>query len=189
LQENFITFEQVKNATIKLRDLSYQHWLRDDIHKWTWWLNLSLIIIPIYIWWKFVDKARLVEIIMLGLFVDLIVTVLDVFGSEYVLWTYPDMFLPTIPRLMPIDYMVVPVVYMLIFQYYPKWKSYVFMLIVMSGVFSFLVEPLMIWLNLYALVKWKLIYSFPIYIFIGIFSKWFTETAKRLQKIHTENHF
>jgi hypothetical protein len=164
------------------RDLSLEHWWVAEFNRWNWWLSLALALVPLYIWWRYVDKKRILEICIYGLLVNILSSFLDVLGSELVWWDYPVRLIPNLPRLLPIDFTVIPVVYMLIYQYCPTWKSFVMVSIIQSAIFSFLMEPLMIYLNLYELVTWKLIYSFPIYILVACSCKIVVNLFLKVQK-------
>lgn len=171
----------VYEAKDKLMEAMLRHWYFDDLRKWTWWLSLVLTIIPLIIWWKIVDRKRLLEITVYGLLANITATFLDVIGSELVLWSYPDRLLPNLPRLLPIDYVVVPVAYMLIYQYFPKWKDFVIAMTVLSLIFSFVAEPLLVLLNMYELHYWQYWYSLPIYFAIGVVLRIFLEALLRQQ--------
>jgi hypothetical protein len=153
------------------RDISMQHWLTAEVWQWQWWVSLALAVIPLYFWWKLLDKKRILEICVYGLMINVFASYLDVTGSEYVWWDYPIRLVPNLPRLFPIDFTVVPVVYMLVYQYFPKWKHFIIANTVVAAIFAFVMEPLMIWMNLYALETWKLYYSFPIYIAMAVICK------------------
>ncbi len=161
---------------------SLNHWYYDDLRKWTWWLNLALSIIPWIVWWKLVDRKRLLPILAVGLLASLAATMLDIIGSEAVLWGYPDRLLPNLPRLFPIDFTVIPVSFMLIYQYFISWKKYFLALVLMSFLFSFAAEPLMVYLGLYEMYLWEYIYSFPIYIAIGLAIRWLVDKALLIQQ-------
>lgn len=172
MQEKIVSYQEVIEVRRKLQELTVAHWGQDDIHKWTWWLNVFLTIIPWIIWWKLVDHKRVFEILAYGLLVSLTVTLMNVAGTQAVLWGYPDVMIPFMPRLFPIDYVLIPVIYMLIYQYFWDWKPFVIANIMMAGVFAFVLEPAMEWLGLYEMYIWKHIYSAPIYFVMAVFWKW-----------------
>lgn len=153
------------------KDLSIKHWLNHEVNTWQWWLCVAFIIVPLIIWWKMVDRKRLLEIALYGLLVNTQAAFLDVVGSEFLLWEYPIKLIPIIPRLVPIDLIVIPVVFMLIYQRYPKWKDFLIANTIVSAIFSFIVEPLQVWMGHYKLFAWKHVYSFPIYIAIAVLGK------------------
>ncbi|MDD3364896.1 MAG: hypothetical protein PHZ03_07955, partial [Syntrophomonas sp.] len=69
-----VSYQEVIEARRELQDLAVAHWLQDDIHKWTWWLNVALTIVPWIIWWKLVDRKRVFEILAYGLLVTVTAT-------------------------------------------------------------------------------------------------------------------
>lgn len=167
-------YGKILDVKYHLFNLQIVNWLNDDLHKWTWYLNLLLIILPVIILWKVINRSRLLEVLVFGLLIAMVVTLLDSLGLAFVLWDYPDKFLPITPRLFPVDFVLLPFAYMLVYQKYMKWKDFIIANVVMSVAFAFVGEPLFVWLNLYDLIHWHYYYSFPIYIIIPIVVKWFT---------------
>ena len=165
-----------------MKTLSLHHWWKYEVLKWNWWLSVALTFVPLYIWWKIVDKKRLMEIVAYGFFINISSSFLDVVGSEFVLWDYPIRVIPNLPRLLPIDFTVIPVVYMLIYQLFPKWKGFLIANTVVAAVFSFIAEPLLVWMKLYILITWKYYFSFPIYIAMAAVGKLMVNVFKSAQK-------
>lgn len=69
LPEKLITdpsYQKIVDLKQELASLELQNFFNDDIHKWTWWLNLGVTIIPWIIWWKLVDRKRILEIALYG---------------------------------------------------------------------------------------------------------------------------
>ncbi|MBC7765158.1 MAG: hypothetical protein H7Y41_01645 [Hyphomonadaceae bacterium] len=175
--------EQFQQKLIEVRktssDLSFAHWLREELWTWGWWLSVALTILPWFVWWKFVDKKRTFEILTYGLFITMMATFLDVVGSELVLWNYPTRILPIVPAMLPFDFTIAPIIFMLLYQYFPKWKSYLIAGVVISATLAFVAEPLLVKMNLYVLITWQYIYSFPIYLGAAIFAKWLVGNIKK----------
>lgn len=169
------TYEDLHRKLLETRktssELSLEHWLYAELNTWQWWLSLGLTILPWVIWWKLCDKKRVFEILGFGLFIIMIAVFIDVAGSELVLWNYPRRLLPIVPRLWPFDFTIAPVTFMLLYQYFPKWKSFLIASALISGVLAFIAEPLLVLLKLYELITWKYIYSFPVYFGAAVISK------------------
>ena len=155
----------------KASEYSIEHWTKYEVNTWRWWLNISLWIIPLIIWWRLVDKKRIFEILFLGSMISLLSIFADIYGSELVTWAYMYRVVPNIPRLIPIDIGVMPVGYMIIYQYFPRWKEYSIAVLILALLYTIVGETLMIYLDLYKLYTWRIIYSFPIYIIFGIIAK------------------
>lgn len=180
--EQYPSFEDIHKARETLRDLFLSHWLHDEMFSWRWWLNLILTLVPWFVWWQFVDKKRIFELLTFGFFIAIISGLLDAAGVNFVVWEYKVRLLPMVPPLFPMDITILPVSYMLIYQYCKRWKTYMLGLALMSAAFAFIFEPLLVMMKIYMLIKWKYWYSFPIYILLGIFSKWFVGRLKAATK-------
>jgi hypothetical protein len=61
---------------------------------------------------------------------------------------------------------------MLLYQYIKSWKWFVAAHIFVAGLFAFGAEPALVHLGYYQLLKWKYIYSFPIYFSIAMLLRW-----------------
>ncbi|MBA1334925.1 MAG: hypothetical protein HPY66_0546 [Firmicutes bacterium] len=109
----------------------------------------------------------MLEILVYGLLISTIVTVLDEVGCQLNLWEYRFDLEPLFPRLIPMNFTMLPVWYMLIYQYFTKWKPFITANIVSAAIFTFIGEPLFVMLGIYELIKWKHIYSFPILYYTG----------------------
>jgi hypothetical protein len=170
---------EILELKLKLRDLSFQHYKQYEVFHWQWWINIALLVVPIVLWWLALDKKRILEICLFGLLVNMMATFLDVAGTNYGLWEYPFYILPHLPILIPVDYVIVPVIGMTIYQLFSSWKAFIIVGLIMGAVMAFICEPLAVYIHLYKLISWRYIYSFPIYsiIYIGarIVTKKFTQ--------------
>ncbi|HBP63436.1 MAG TPA: hypothetical protein DD730_04010, partial [Desulfosporosinus sp.] len=132
--------------------------------------------------WKFVDKRRLLEIVAFGFLINILATFLDVVGSELLLWNYTLRILPQIPLLFPVDFVIVPIFYMLVYQRYTNWKHYLLASTILAIVLSFVAEPIAVYIGQYQLISWKFIYSFPIYIVLASLGKIFANKMCSVQE-------
>ncbi|GAB6158572.1 hypothetical protein JCM39194_17720 [Desulfotomaculum varum] len=162
-----------------------QHWLHHDLLTLQFWLLIILLIAPWIIWYKLIAKKRLCEILLFGMIVSIIATTLDEFGCQLNLWEYVYDIEPLFPRLIPVNFTVLPVSYMLLYQYFKSWRSFLAAGFVMSALFSFLAEPVLVWIGIYQMLHWKHTYSFPIYIIIAVLVKWLTELVLKIQTAHS----
>ncbi|MCA0757598.1 hypothetical protein KP806_21280 [Paenibacillus sp. N4] len=163
--------EMIKHET-KLSDMVMDHWLQDDLFTWRWWLLLGAGLLAIIVFYKALDRSRKAEIMLYGFFIALLATFLDILGWNLHLWAYPHKLLPMCTPLLPVDYVVLPIFYMLIYQRFRSWKSFFWASVVLAFVMSFILEPVFIWIEIYKPLAWKHVYSFPIYIANGLLGKW-----------------
>ena len=173
---------QIIQTKIMYKQLTMEHWVNYEVFTWQWWLGLACVVIPLLLMWKLVDKRRLLEIIAFGFMVNILATFLDVVGSELLLWNYTLRIIPQLPLLFPVDFVLVPIFYMLIYQRYPAWKQFLLASTILALAFAFVAEPLAVYIKQYELIHWKFIYSFPIYIVIAILCKIFANKMLSVQE-------
>lgn len=179
----FSTSPSDEHIAYTLRHLTYariDNWLDTDFNTFAWWFQISIAVISLAVWCKFVDRKRLVELTLYGFTVMTVSIWLDEVGYELGMWYYPVDMLPIFPPSTAIDYIMLPVIYALVYQYYSSWKSFLIVISLMSGVFSFVLEPLLEKFGFYVLIEWKFYYGFPIYIMIGVTLKMVVEKMKAI---------
>lgn len=167
---------------LQLTHARIENWLHHDLFTWQWWLLLSVLIIPWFIWRHYVDRHRLVEIALFGAIVLIVSSYLDTVLTELGYWSYDYRIIPLWPRLISADFSVLPIIYMFIYQYSKGWKDFLVIMIAVAAAYAFIGEPFLIWAKIYKMHAWKHIYSFPIYIALGIFTRYLILTLKRKQK-------
>lgn len=172
MEAAYPSFEEILELQNKVVEMQIQNWLHHDLFTLQWWLLLIILVVPWLIWWKFVDRKRLIEILLFGLLMATVVTILDEIGAQLNLWEYPFDIEPLFPRLIPINLAALPVIFMFVYQYFPEWKSFLIANLVVAAVLSFIAENILEWLGMYELFQWENYYSFPIYIIMAVSLKW-----------------
>jgi hypothetical protein len=172
---SYPTKEEINKVDNILTDMRIENFIHEDFLSPQWWFLLSLLIIPWIIWWIMVDKSRIKQIWLYGALMSILIIYLDDIGSELNLWNYPIKLINIVPRLNPIDISVLPVMQMLIYQFFPKWKTFIIANIIISLFNSYIAEPFFVKLNIYELTNWKHSYSVPIYILKAIVIKYLLE--------------
>ena len=148
-----------------------------------WWI-LLLISISLWVTWLFlVDKSRLQSLLMIGLLISIQAIVYDDVGISMAAWNYPYPLSYFTSRLDVVDIAILPVSYMLLYQYFPKWKTYLIATVAFCLFASFIAEPLFVHFNLYDIFHWKYWYSAPIYMVMGIVVKGIVDWLDKRQSI------
>lgn len=173
--------EQILSIEKQLTHIRIENWLNQDLFSWQWWLLIIVLIVPWIFWWKYVDRKRLMEVLSFGLIALIISSYLDAVITELGWWSYHVWVIPLWPRLIPADFTVIPVTLMFIYQKFGSWRSFNLAMLTVSVIFSFVGEPFLGWIDVYELNGWRHIYSFPIYIAIGVFIKWLIQGLKHQQ--------
>jgi len=178
LRELHIQIREVHSLYLQL---SYDLWKQYYLYTWKWWLLVTVMIIPWYFWWRFVDKKRILEIWCYGVMTFVSVIGSDAIGIANGCWYYPVKLYPKFPHILPVDTSLLPVSFMLLYQYFPKWKSFLIATTIMATCLAFICEPFISWLGFYELITWKYFYSFPLYILLSTALKLTIETIKAIQ--------
>lgn len=154
-----------------LAALQSQNWYL-NLYSAQWWFLAFLFFGSWIVWWILVDKQRLPEILLFGLLSIFMFTNINEYGTETTLWWYPIKFLPVFTRLIVVGIAVLPVTFMLIYQYCRDWKSYIKWLTVASGFFAFVAQPGLKWMGIYLPLNWPYTYAFLSLIAMGLFTRW-----------------
>ncbi|MCC5467944.1 CBO0543 family protein [Pelosinus baikalensis] len=173
---------RVLELTLEITRLDIYEWRYLDLFTWQWWLLLTILILPWIVFIKMVDKKHLPETLLFGSWVMIISETFDHIGYELGMWTYLVEIFPLFPRFEEVNFSVLPVTYMLIYQTYKDWKEYLIVIAIAAGTFTWIGEPILIWLELYVPLKWVPAYGFPIYVALGLITKWGTQKIYSLAK-------
>ncbi|MCF2650692.1 hypothetical protein I6E62_21930 [Niallia circulans] len=177
---NFPSNVEIDKEKEKLFHLSFDHWLQHDLFSFNWWILFLSTIIPYFIFWKVVDKNRFFEVFSYGMVCATLCMLLDIMGTEMLLWSYPDKLLPIITPLIPANLVVIPITAMLVYQYFSTWKNFLFATLCWSILFSYIIEPLFMLRKMFVLGEdWSHTKSFIGFIVLGIFLKAVFETIKK----------
>ncbi len=155
-----------------LTSIRIDEWLREDVFQAKWWFLVGFFIFAALVWYKLVDKKRLPEIALVAGFTILATLILDEAGEELTLWDYPTDVFPIFPPLTDVNLASLPIIYSLIYQYFKTWKSFFTAAVIMAAVFAFVLEPLLVWGDIYQLLKWKHYYGFPLYVALALTIRW-----------------
>lgn len=180
MNDHYKSVWKINDLELVLSKMDLAQWLKYELFTWNWWLLVAFLILPWFIWFKFVHRAKIVEILLFGLLVIVITTILDILGTKLSFWVYPYQLIPFFPRALTFDMSMIPVGFMLVYQYFRTWKSFMVALVCLAFLFAFIGEPFAIWAELVIYLKWSNIYSFFYYILTGISLKFIIEKLRSL---------
>jgi hypothetical protein len=177
------SFDDMVKSYEQVQVMAQKYWISNDLFSLNWWLLVTLMIILWLLWWKFVNKQQLVEILLGGSLISIVTLLLDLIGLNLGLWDYTSLLFSSFyPTLVPVDLVVIPVTFMLLYQYKVSWKSFFLTSVIVSGFYSFVAEPIFNWLDIYRMNHWRYVYSFPIYILLFLFIKWIVDLVIKISK-------
>lgn len=176
MKATYPSYDEIRKIEYKLEEMKEEYWIHHDLFSFQWWLLLVIFILPWIAWWRYADKGRLKEIILFGSLLMLLIGLMDDIGVNLHLWSYPYKLFQIIPRLVSVDYGLLIVAHMTIYQLFKSWRSFLIANLIMAAIFTFICEPLTVWIGIYRLDNWIYIYSFPIYVVKAVFVKWLVQT-------------
>lgn len=176
MADGSLQYDEILAVQSHLHELQYAHFLQYELFTYQWWTLLGVLIMPWLIWWKLVDKRRTGIILAYGIYIMFVVTAMDAIGSALQLWIYPIKLLPVIPDSVGLDWGLLAVTDMLIYQYFQRWKSFVMAEVVAAAFLAFVGKPLGELWKIYFVLHWYHTWSFPIYIMKAVIGKWLIES-------------
>ncbi|MUK86882.1 hypothetical protein GMD78_00505 [Ornithinibacillus sp. L9] len=162
------SFEEILDMQHKLSDWRKRYWIEHDLFTWQWWLLLAMFIVPWIIWFKVIPIEKKAECLSFGLLLAALASQLDEIGLNLGAWAYPYQLTQLNRGLNPYNFSFIPVAYMIVYYYFPKWKHFILGNVGVAVLASFVTEPILIKMGIYKTLYWKPIYSFPIYILLPI---------------------
>src|SRR5699024_8776857 len=126
----------------KLFELEKAWFLDHVLFSIQWWFLLLVVIFLWTTWAILVDKRNIHAILLVGFMTAMLAMLMDEIGLTLSLWIYPRPLSPFVSRLNPVDLAIIPVIYMLLYQYAKEWKHYVIILILISLFAVLIAEPL-----------------------------------------------
>jgi hypothetical protein len=173
--------EQAQRLQQELTALQEQIYFEDVLFSFQWWLLVFVFVGAYTLLWIAADRDRLPTLLFVGSLIFGIVIVADGIGLDLLLWNYPYMAIPCGPHLISVD-LVIPVAYVLLYQWFRGWRTYFIACTALAVLYAFVLEPLAHLVNIYNMYNWRHIYSFPIYIAIGLFAKWAGDTVEQISE-------
>lgn len=172
---NSPTDEQLAQMTKDLTQARIENWQATDLFTWQWWFILATFVIPWIIFCFIGDRKQLPKLILFGSLLMLLIITLDLSGFELGIWYYPFKLLPIGPLTAYIDVSPLPIIYMLEYQYFPRWNDFIKVSVITGFVFSFCFEPILLALGLYTPIRWEHHYGLPFYILMPILMRMVVE--------------
>lgn len=153
------------------------YWLDfSSFDTWQFWVNVSFIIIPLIVLYIFIDKKRVFLLGFFGFNIHVWMVYTDAIGTRYNFFEYPYKAIPFLPIHVGIDTSLVPVIFILLYQWIlnnnKNFYLYNFGLIVFL---SFVFKPILVAHHLFHLKNGaNYLYIFLLYVFVVLFSRLIT---------------
>ncbi|MZP28296.1 hypothetical protein GTO91_00975 [Heliobacterium undosum] len=155
--ENYELIQQTREG---LSALVLSRYLSTELFTFNWWFLLAILIGTYALWWKIIEKKRLLELLLFGSFIAVSVGFVEGIGTTSGIWGYKYKLVPIVPSLFPFDYTLVPIIYMTIYQYTTSWRTYFTTTSVASALYAFGFNPLLVSMDILHIEHWNHIYNF-----------------------------
>jgi hypothetical protein len=151
---------------------------------WQFWFHVVMFLSPLIILYFALDWKRALQLGFYGFNVHVWFAYIDDFGATQALWTYPYKMIPFISHSVGLDSSLVPVSFMLVYQWTIKnKKNYYLYTLLLSLFLSFILKPIFVMHNLFKFNAWvNYFHLFLTYIVILVLSKVITDIFLYLQK-------
>ncbi|GAA4706932.1 CBO0543 family protein [Brevibacillus fulvus] len=132
---------------VKIRELSEErtqasidHWLQfSNMGTWQFWVSVVALIFPLAVLLIYLDRRRTFEILFFGFVVHVLMNYLDAYGVANGLVEHPYIIIPGMPINLAINTALIPVLFMLTYQYCINQSRNVYFFGLIAAVFTGLV--------------------------------------------------
>ncbi|SDI30349.1 CBO0543 family protein [Alteribacillus bidgolensis] len=176
------SWDEIVNLREEFRDSYWAYWINENLFSFGWFLQFGLNILFIYIAYKLLDRTRLFELLTAGGIIAILSSLLDSITIQNVLTTYPNSFTPISPPFVTSTVVILPIVYMLLYQFFSTWQSFIIANVISGAILAFVIENLFRWLDIYQYIQWNSFFSFIVYLVMAVILKWIMNYLMKAQK-------
>jgi hypothetical protein len=180
---------QVLEKLLLLEEETTNGWIEywkefSHLGTWQFWVNAAMLAIPLIVLLFLIDRKKAFHLGFFGFNVHVWFTYIDAIGMRLTYWTYPYQFIPVMPVNFSLDASLIPVTFMLLYQWVINHnKNYYLYMVGLSLFYSFIFKPIFVSLHLFELNKGaNYFHLFLGYMVIVILSKWITNLFLYFEK-------
>lgn len=179
-----ITDKQILHKSEELNTLVETQWINQIFLSPSWLFHVSLIIGTYVLFFYFVDKKRMTEILLYGSLVGVAFSVYDSIGEQLQYWVTLKKVLPFQPNFFLGDLTLIPLTAMFVYQYTSTWKSYLIWITVWAGLLAFVFYNLVLeYLNIFTYLKpFAVTIDFFLFLMVGILVRWIVVSLLKLEE-------
>jgi len=169
-----------------LRSLLIEYWKQfSGLSSWQFWVIIAMLVIPLIVLYFTIDRNRVFVLGFFGFCVHVITTYVDITGVRLGYWEYPQYVLPYLRLTLGLDTALIPVVFMLLYQWVTaRKKNYYLYALILGAIFAFVIKPILSYFDFFRLhqgMNYLTLYLFA-YIPIVLLSKWLFNSFVFLDK-------
>ncbi|CAG9623255.1 CBO0543 family protein [Sutcliffiella rhizosphaerae] len=176
-------FDQLQEGIRKNNKIEWQYWLDNDIFSLKWWIIVLISVVFLLIFLALIDKQRIKLISIAFLVTFILVAIVNEGGYFFGLWSYPHQFVPFLKNVNAVDFLTIPVILTLLYQFFSRWKYFLIANIIVLLLIAYVAVPLFVYFKFYVLYKWNYTLSFVTLFIVSICVKvmvdWINKRAKQ----------
>lgn len=176
--------DQLRAAEVGVSGSWMDYWSQySNMSTWQFWMNSLFLIVPLVVIWFVIDRRKAFLIGFYGLNIHVWFTYADLIGTRSGFWEYPYRIMPFTSMNMALDVSLVPVSYMLLYQWILHHnRNYYWYAAGLSAFLAFLFKPFMVVLSLFQMYNGVTFFTlFLLNLTIMLVSKWITDIFLYLQ--------
>lgn len=166
-----MTLHDVNEARHHLMQTEMAYWRENNLFSGHWWFILIINLLFLVVFIMVIDRSRYTMSAFCLLLSFCLVAFVNEIGNYFGYWSYPYQFIGFLESFNAVDFMTIPVVYALTYQYFTKWKAYLIALLLVSALIGFVGMPIFVHFNFYDLHHWSPFLSFVLLFIIGVVIK------------------
>lgn len=177
--------DKIREGELQQTDRWLDYWQdHSSYHTWQFWFILAILVVPLIVLILFIDRRKIFQLGFYGYGIHIFFAMSDAFGVLKGLWMHPYKLFPFLPASISLDSSLVPVSYMLVYQYViNRRKNYYIWMLLLSLIFAFLIKPLLVGIGLFRFGgKENFLMLLWGYLLVGLISKWITDIFLLLSK-------
>ncbi|GAA4701980.1 CBO0543 family protein [Brevibacillus fulvus] len=176
---------QIHTLQERLTDTWLSYWFRySHMGTWQYWTYVAMLIVPLLVLLLLLDRKKAFHFGFFGTNIHIWFSYLDNMGAAQSLWAYPYHIIPSQPGSFSLDASLVPVVFMLMYQWtVNQQKNYYIYSIGVCVFFAFVLKPVFVVVGLFQLLNGtNYFHLFVVYVIVALVSKWITTAFLYFQK-------
>ncbi|WP_096200374.1 hypothetical protein [Bacillus sp. FJAT-45350] len=175
---------KITSMTEKLSQTQLEYWqLYSHIDTWGFKIILLMFILPLVLLYFVIDRKNILLLGFYGMNIHIWFSYINIAGVRQGYYSYPFELLSFIPGNLALDATLIPVVFMLVYQWTIKFKKNIYVSsFALSLLLAFVFKPLLVGLNLFVLHKGVTYFHlFILYCIIFLISKLITNIFLKMQ--------
>lgn len=174
-------YEEIYVTKKILWEQLYSSWINYELFSLPWWVTIGALITIYFIWWKALDKSRIIELLLFGSLLAVMSALIDTVADNLMLWQYKVRLLPFSPAFFPYHLTIAPIILMLVYQYTSTWKSFLLWTAISGAIYSFVFIPTFVSLGEVHLLRWKYHYNFITFFLRACVGRWLLMLFKQFE--------